>query len=349
MSRGRLSDCSGSTTGKMEVRVLTHSQAVSSACERRESVACARKGSLRLLLCPGARARARGENARGSRARRRRLVFRRGQNRNGSRLRNDRGMPVFTPGSNPGPPRGGGRRESRFLSSSRRDGSDGGGRGGAAADTNAPFLRGRVPRERAELALATSFGICSSEKTVRRRRSTRRGRKNEKRKTPLASTTTAPSASAFVRSGQKRIIGCVMTEECPCSPREATLGASPAARAAGRACIDHPATSAPAFPTFEKQTVAAPFEVHLHFPLRTSRPRRGASLKCSPLSKRAPIAGVLRPLLQVTFCERAARNARRVAGTRRNAANDKKKRKTGAARGPPRRDRPAQFSSVERW
>ena len=113
MSRGRLSDCSGSTIGKMEVRVLTHSQAVGSACERRESIACARKGSLRLLLCPGARAR---------------------------------------------------------------------------------------------------------EKT----------RSRSRRRRPRLSS----------RSEQKRFTGCVMTEECPCSPREATLGASPRRRAAaGRACV----------------------------------------------------------------------------------------------------------------
>ena len=119
MSRGRLSDCSGSTTGKMEVRVLTHSQAVSSACERRESIACARKGSLRLLLCPGVRARARGENA---------------------------------------------RRLARASSSPR-----------------------------------------------------------------------LPS-----RSEQKRFTGCVMTEECPCSPREATPGASPRRRAAAGRGFFHP-------------------------------------------------------------------------------------------------------------
>ena len=44
--------------------------------------------------------------------------------------------------------------------------------------------------------------------------------------------------------------------------------------------------------------------------LRTSRPRRGTSRTCGPLSKRAPIAGVLRPLSQVTFCERAANETR---------------------------------------
>ena len=124
MSRGRLSDCSGSTTGKMEVRVLTHSQAVSSACERRESIACARKGSLRLLLCPGVRARARGENA---------------------------------------------RRLARAASSPR-----------------------------------------------------------------------LPS-----RSEQKRFTGCVMTEECPCSPREATLGASPRRRTAAGRGFFHPPTETP--------------------------------------------------------------------------------------------------------
>ena len=126
MSRGRLSDCSGSTTGKMEVRVLTHSQAVSSACERRESVACAREGSLRLLLCPGVRARARGKKkTREARARgvvASSSVAVRTETVHG--LRNDRGMPVFTPGSNPRRlPAAACRRGSWFLSSSRRDGS----------------------------------------------------------------------------------------------------------------------------------------------------------------------------------------------------------------------------------
>ena len=90
---------------------------------------------------------------------------------------------------------------------------------------------------------------------------------------------------------------------------------------------------------------------------RTSRPRRGASLKCGPLSKRAPIAGVLRPLLQVTFCERAANETRVASTTRRDARfvkrrMTKKKRKTALAarRGPPRTGPdPPKFSSVERW
>ena len=214
MSRGRLSDCSGSTTGKMEVRVLTHSQAVSSACERRESIACARKGSLRLLLCPGVRARAREKKKKTREARARGVIASssvavRTETVHG--LRNDRGMPVFTPGSNPRRlPAAASRRESRFLSSSRRDGSRRrGARRGAAARTRTHlFLRGRVPRERAGASRSRrSFGICSSEKTVRRRRSDARAepkkRKNEKKNAPRASTTTAPSASR-VRRGQDR-------------------------------------------------------------------------------------------------------------------------------------------------
>ena len=138
MSRGRLSDCSGSTTGKMEVRVLTHSQAVSSACERRESIACARGLSTPSALSrragSGKNALALAASSTSS------LVAVRTETVHG--LRNDRGMPVFTPGSNPRRlPAAASRRGSRFLSSSRRDGSRwrrrAAWRGGE--DTNAPF------------------------------------------------------------------------------------------------------------------------------------------------------------------------------------------------------------------
>ena len=232
MSRGRLSDCSGSTTGKMEVRVLTHSQAVSSACERRESVACARKGSLRLLLCPGAR----------------------------------------VPGEK------------------------------------------KRPRARGVVDLV--------------RRSS--------------------------RSEQKRFTGCVMTEECPCSPREATLGASPRRRtAAGRACVSIiPRRTDPGGGARRNECRCS---FRGSSASRTSRPRRGTPHECGPLSKRAPIAGVLRPLLQVTFCERAANETRVASSTRRGVflrrRMTKKKRKTAlaaprtAAEGPD----PPKFSSVERW
>jgi len=97
MSRGRLSDCSGSTIGKMEVRVLTHSQAVGSACERRESIACARGLSTPSALSrragSGKNALALAASSTSS------LVAVRTETVHG--LRNDRGMPVFTPGSNP--------------------------------------------------------------------------------------------------------------------------------------------------------------------------------------------------------------------------------------------------------
>ena len=216
MSRGRLSDCSGSTTGKMEVRVLTHSQAVGSACERRESIACARKGSLRLLLCPGVRARARGENAR-------RLARASSSPRLPSRSEQKRFTGCVMTEECPCSPR-----EATLGASPRRrtaagrgffhppagTEADGGGawRGAAASTRTHLFLRGRVPRERAGASRSRrSFGICSSEKKVRRRRSDARAepltaheKKKKKKKRPLrASTTTAPNASR-VRRGQDR-------------------------------------------------------------------------------------------------------------------------------------------------
>ena len=216
MSRGRLSDCSGSTTGKMEVRVLTHSQAVGSACERRESIACARKGSLRLLLCPGVRARARGGNAR-------RLARASSSPRLPSRSEQKRFTGCVMTEECPCSPR-----EATLGASPRRrtaagrgffhppagtEADGGGARSGAAARTRTHlFLRGRVPRERAGASRSRrSFGICSSEKKVRWRRSDARAepltaheKKKKKKKRPLrASTTTAPNASR-VRRGQDR-------------------------------------------------------------------------------------------------------------------------------------------------
>ena len=102
-----------------------------------------------------------------------------------------------------------------------------------------------------------------------------------------------------------------MTKECPCSPREATLGASPRWRAAaGRANLSIiPRRTAS---RARRRYVREPPKKNCRCSFRgssasrTSRPRRGTSRTCGPLSKRAPIAGVLRPLSQVTFCERAA-------------------------------------------
>ena len=165
-------------------------------------------------------------------------------------LRNDRGMPVFTPGSNPRRlPAAANRRESRFLSSSRRDGSRrrrrAAWRGGE--DTNAPFSsRSRPTRACGSVALATVVRYLleredGEAETVRRARGTAHGsrKKKKKKKRPLrVYDDGAERVSRSSRSGQKRIIGCVMTEECPCSPREATLGASPRRRtAAGRAYV----------------------------------------------------------------------------------------------------------------
>ena len=96
-------------------------------------------------------------------------------------------------------------------------------------------------------------------------------------------------------------------------------------------CIDHPAT-------FRKTNCRCSFRGSSAW--RTSRPRRGASLKCGPLSKRAPIAGVLRPLLQVTFCERAANETRVAISRDAVAENDKKTAGAAAARLRRRRRRP---------
>ena len=74
--------------------------------------------------------------------------------------------------------------------------------------------------------------------------------------------------------------------------------------------IDHPAKNSLARAAAVHSGTAKKKECRCSFrgssALRTSRPRRGTSRTCGPLSKRAPIAGVLRPLSQVTFCERAA-------------------------------------------
>ena len=244
--------------------------------------------------------------------------------------------------------------------------ADGGGaRRGAAARTRTHlFLRGRVPRERAGASRSRrSFGICSSEKTVRRRRSDARAepkkRKNEK-KTPLARLRRRRRARlAFVAVRTETNHRLRNDRGMPVF----TPGSNPrrlpaAARRRGSCvCIDHPATNAP---RVSKNVSKNKLSLLLSrficiFPLRTSRPRRGASLKCGPLSKRAPIAGVLRPLLQVTFCERAANETRVASSTRRGVflrrRMTKKKRKTAlaaprtAAEGPD----PPKFSSVERW
>ena len=287
MSRGRLSDCSGSTTGKMEVRVLTHSQAVSSACERRESIACARKGSLRLLLCPGVRARARGENAR-------RLARAASSPRLPSRSEQKRFTGCVMTEECPCSPR-----EATLGASPRRRAAAGRGffhppagteadgdvaRRGAAARTRTHlFLRGRVPRERAgaargSVALATVVGYLveredGEAEAVRRARGTANGsRKKKKKKLPLA---------RLRRRRRTRLAFVAVRTETNHRLRNDrgmpvfTPGSNPrclpaaAYRRGSCVCIDHPATNAPrARRPFEKQTVAAPFEVHLHGGLR---------------------------------------------------------------------------------
>lgn len=135
--------------------------------------------------------------------------------------------------------------------------------------------------------------------------------RGKKKKIALALALAASSDSSSTRSEQKRFTGCVMTKECPCSPREATLGASPRRRAAaGRANLSIiPRRTAS---RARRRYVREPPKKNCRCSFRgssasrTSRPRRGTSRTCGPLSKRAPIAGVLRPLSQVTFCERAA-------------------------------------------
>ena len=156
-------------------------------------------------------------------------------------------MPVFTPGSNPRRlPAAANRRESRFLSSSRRDGSRrrrrAAWRGGE--DTNAPFSsRSRPTRARESVAFATVVRYLleredGEAETVRRARGTEKTKKRKKKRPSRVYDDGAERVSRSLRSGQKRIIGCVMTEECPCSPREATLGASPRRHAAaGRAYV----------------------------------------------------------------------------------------------------------------
>ena len=240
-------------------------------------------------------------------------------------------MPVFTPGSNPRRlPAAASRRESRFLSSSRRDGSRrrrrATWRGGE--DTNAPFSsRSRPTRARGSIALATVVRYLleredGEAETVRRARGTEKTKK--RKKTPLARLRRRRRARlAFVAVRTETNHRLRNDRGMPVF----TPGSNPrrlpaAARRRGSCvCIDHPATNAP---RVSKNVSKNKLSLLLSrficiFPLRTSRPRRGASLKCGPLSKRAPIAGVLRPLLQVTFCERAA-NETRVASSASDAA-----------------------------
>ena len=100
--------------------------------------------------------------------------------------------------------------------------------------------RSRPTRARGSVALATVVRYLleredGEAETVRRARGTET--KNEKKR-PSRLRRRRRARLAFVAVRQKRIIGCVMTEECPCSPREATLGASPRRHAAaGRAYV----------------------------------------------------------------------------------------------------------------
>ena len=156
-----------------------------------------------------------------------------------------------------------------------------------------------------------------------------RGRKRERdvrRNAPRVGVGRAQPREPRPSDGQCRndLTGRVTTGRHPCSPREVTLGASPPRPWPGgsRGFFITPTASVASSPErLPRDTVKKKKEMLMLlsrficiFPLRTSRPRRGASLKCGPLSKRAPIAGVLRPLLQVTFCERAA-NETRVASS----------------------------------
>ena len=350
MSRGRLSDCSGSTTGKMEVRVLTHSQAVGSACERRESIARARG-----LSTPSALSRRAGSGGKKtpsrSRGRRPRPAFVAVRTETVHGLRNDRGMPVFTPGSNPRRlPAAAHRRGSRFLSSSHRD-----------AETKADGGAGprRAAGARTCIVSSSRFrafhahGRCYFRDGVLAASVRERGRKGGDGQTRAEPSETAAHDSRrkknirararlvrrSSRSGQKRITGRVMAEECPCSPREATLGASPRRRtAAGRACVSIiPRRTDPGGGARRNECRCS---FRGSSASRTSRPRRGTPHECGPLSKRAPIAGVLRPLLQVTFCERAANETRVAISRDAFAENDKKTAGAAAARLRRRRRRP---------
>ena len=151
--------------------------------------------------------------------------------------------------------------------------------------------------------------------------------------------------AALLRSGQKRFIGFVMTGRHPCSPREVTLSALPAAAyRAGRDIFsiiprERRVARVLAFGSGEGELLML---LSRFFCIaRTSRPRRGTPRECSPLSKRRADCGVFYvPLSQRVFCERAERGTRleKKSGTR-------KKRR------PPTRAKPPDVTlgSVERW
>lgn len=103
MSHERLSDCSGSIAGKTTVRALTHSRDLGSACERRESIACARG-----LSTPSALSRHLVDigrqgflNIKNQKTKLNLAVSNAVRTETIHGLWNDQGMPVFTPGSNP--------------------------------------------------------------------------------------------------------------------------------------------------------------------------------------------------------------------------------------------------------
>ena len=319
MSRGRLSDCSGSTTGKMDVRVLTHSQAVGSACERRESIACARG-----LSTPSALSRRGfGEKKKIPLA----LALAASSDSSSTRSEQKRFTGCVMTKECPCSPR-----EATLGASPRRRAvagrgffhppaateADGGGarRGGArrvGEGTNLCFSFAFSFRVRdvrfafATLAFARHLlerGEGKAE-TVRRARgtvsTTARNAKKQKKQTRAAFIAVRTETNHRLRNDQG------MPVFTPGSnPRRL-----PAAACRRGSCefIDHPtknslARAAAVRSGTAKKNCRCSFRGSSAS--RTSRPRRGTSRTCGPLSKRAPIAGVLRPLSQVTFCERAA-------------------------------------------
>ena len=150
---------------------------------------------------------------------------------------------------------------------------------------------------------------------------------------------------ALLRSGQKRFIGFVMTGRHPCSPREVTLSALPAAAyRAGRDIFsiiprERRVARVLAFGSGEGELLML---LSRFFCIaRTSRPRRGTPRECSPLSKRRADCGVFYvPLSQRVFCERAERGTR----LEKKKRDEKKRRQPTRAKPPD-----VTLGSVERW
>ena len=144
--------------------------------------------------------------------------------------------------------------------------------------------------------------------------SRRAGSGSGRKRARLARAASSPRLPS--RSEQKRFTGCVMTEECPCSPREATLGASPRRRTAASRGFFHPPAGTEADGDVARRGAAARTRTHLFLRGRVPRERAGASR-----SRRS---------FGICSSEKTVRRRRSDARAEPLTAHEKKKRKKNA-------------------